>query len=102
MATTAKPMTKSQIMSHFAQKFEMSKKNVVELFDELTSLATTETKKAGSFTLPGMGKFSKTNRKARIGRNPATGESINIPAKTVVKFKLAKAFQEQVVPPKKK
>jgi DNA-binding protein HU-beta len=97
-----KPMTKSQIIAHFATKFELPKKQVVALFDELTDLAIAQTKKAGSFTIPGIGKLSKVKRKARKGRNPATGEVIKIPAKTVVKARLAKACQEAIVPPKAK
>ena len=99
---TKTPMTKAKIIAHFAEKFEMPKKQVVELFDELTALAAKEAKSAGAFTVPGIGKLSLTKRKARMGRNPATGEAIKIPAKTVVKMRLSKGFQETVVPPKKK
>jgi DNA-binding protein HU-beta len=101
MATAKKPMTKSQIVTHFATKFEMPKKGAAAILEELASLAASETKKIGAFTIPGIGKLSKTRRKARKGRNPATGEAIKIPAKTVVKARLAKAFKEAVVPPKK-
>jgi len=68
----------------------------------MASLAVSETKKAGSFTIPGVGKLVLQKRKARKGRNPATGESINIPAKTVVKMRIAKACKEAIVPPKRK
>ena len=64
-------------------------------------LATAETKKAGVFTFPGIGKLVLSKRKARKGRNPATGEEINIPAKTVVKMRIAKACKEAIVPPQK-
>jgi DNA-binding protein HU-beta len=70
--------------------------------EALATLATKETKSGGQFVIPGIGKAVKANRKARVGRNPQTGEAINIPAKTVVKFRLAKAFKDAVVPPKKK
>ncbi len=101
MATTKKPMTKSQIVGYFAEKFELTKKQAGVMIDELASLAALETKKTGVFTIPGVGKLSKTRRKARKGRNPATGETIKIPAKTVVKMRLTKSFKETVVPPKK-
>ena len=101
MATAKKPMTKAQIVSHFAAKFELTKKQAISIFDELIELAASETKKVGAFTFPGIGKVSKNKRKARKGRNPATGEAIKIPAKTVVKMRLSKSFSENVVPPKK-
>jgi len=96
-----KPMTKSQIVSHFAGKFELSKKASAAILDEVAALAVSETKKNGSFTLPGIGKLVLVKRQARIGRNPATGAEINIPAKTVVKMRIAKACKEAIVPPKK-
>ncbi len=96
-----KPMTKSQILTHFAEKFELSKRAASEVIDELGALAVSETKKAGSFTLPGIGKLVLAKRKARMGRNPATGEAIKIPAKTVVKMRVAKAAKEAIVPGKK-
>jgi DNA-binding protein HU-beta len=95
-------MTKSQIVAHLAEKAEIQKKAVVALLEELVSLATKEAKSGGQFVIPGLGKAVKANRKARMGRNPQTGEAIKIPAKTVVKFRLAKAFKDAVVPPKKK
>jgi DNA-binding protein HU-beta len=96
-----KPLTKSQIASHFAGKFELSKKTAVAIIEEVAALAIAETKKSGVFTLPGIGKLVLSKRKARKGFNPATGEQINIPAKTVVKMRIAKACKEAVVPPKK-
>ena len=96
-----KPLTKSQVVSHFSEKFEVSKKTAVAIVEEVAALAIAETKKAGSFTLPGVGKLVLSRRKARKGFNPATGERINIPAKTVVKMRLAKACKEAIVPPKK-
>ena len=68
--------------------------------DSLTTIAYRETKKKGSFTLPGMGKLVLVKRKARMGRNPATGETIKIKAKTVVKFRVAKACKDTIIPPK--
>jgi len=96
-----KPMTKAQIVSFFAKKFDLSKKTASSVIDEVAELAKAETKKVGSFTLPGVGKSVLVKRKARVGRNPATGEAINIPAKTVVKIRVAKAFKDAIVPPKK-
>jgi DNA-binding protein HU-beta len=96
-----KPLTKSQIASHFAGKFELSKKTAAAIVEEVAALAIAETKKAGVFTLPGIGKLVLSKRKARKGFNPATGEQINIPAKTVVKMRIAKACKEAIVPPKK-
>ena len=90
-------MTKSQIMTALADKTGMSKKEVNGFMDALTALAYAETKKNGEFVLPGFGKLVKANRKARVGRNPATGEEIKIPAKTVVKFRLAKAAKDAIL-----
>ena len=91
----AKAMSKTAIISHFAKKFDLKKKDAVAIFEELAALAYKEAKNA--FTLPGIGKLVLVNRKARIGRNPKTGEAIQIPAKTVVKFRVAKACKEAVL-----
>jgi DNA-binding protein HU-beta len=96
-----KLMTKSLIVSQFAGKFGLSKKAAAAIIDEVAALAVSETKKTGSFTLPGIGKLVLVKRKARMGRNPATGAAIKIPAKTVVKMRIAKAAKEAIVPPKK-
>jgi DNA-binding protein HU-beta len=101
MPAPKKPVTKSQIVAHFAKKFELSKKAASSIIDEMAMLAIAETKKAGAFTFPGVGKLVLVKRKARKGRNPATGEEINIPAKTVVKMRIAKACKDAIVPPKK-
>ena len=95
-------MTKSQIVAHLAEKTEIQKKTVATVLEELVTLATKEAKSGGQFVIPGLGKAVKADRKARTGRNPQTGEAIKIPATTVVKFRLAKAFKDAVVPPKKK
>ena len=94
-------MTKSQIVSYFATKFVLSKKAASAMLEEVAALAVSETKKTGSFTLPGIGKLVLIKRKARMGRNPATGATIKIPAKTVVKMRIAKAAKEAIVPGKK-
>lgn len=101
MAEQKKPLTKAQIVAHFAMKFGLTKKQTADILDELISLAIDQTKKIGSFTLPGIAKISKVKRKARKGRNPATGEEIKIPAKTVAKIRLFKACAEAIVPSKK-
>jgi len=93
-----KSMSKSATIAHFAKKFDMKKKDVSAMFDELAHLAYKEAKNA--FTIPGIGKLVLVNRKARLGRNPKTGETIQIPAKTVVKFRVAKACKEAVLPKK--
>ena len=76
MPTSKKPITKNQIVTHFAEKFEISKKAAASIIDEYAALATAETKKKGAFVLPGIGKSVLVKRKARQGRNPATGETI--------------------------
>lgn len=93
-----KAMSKTEIVAHFAKKFDMKKKTAAMIFEELATLAYKEAKNA--FTLPGIGKLVLVNRKARMGRNPKTGEAIMIPAKTVVKFRVAKACKEAVLPKK--
>jgi DNA-binding protein HU-beta len=98
----AKLMTKTQVVAHLAEKVELPKKTVATVLEELVALATKEAKAKGQFVVPGMGKAVKAARKARVGRNPQTGEAIKIPARTVVRFRLAKAFKDAIVPPKKK
>ena len=97
-----KVMTKAQVVAHLSAKVEAPKKTVASVLDELVTLATKEAKATGQFVVPGLGKAVKAARKARMGRNPQTGAAIKIPAKTVVRFRLAKAFKDAVVPPKKK
>jgi DNA-binding protein HU-beta len=100
MAAAKKVLTKGQVVSSFAEKFEISKKTAASIIEEYAALAIAETKKKGAFVLPGIGKSVLVKRKARIGRNPQTGEEIKIPAKTVVKIRPAKAFKEAIVPAK--
>ncbi len=90
-----KAMSKSQIAAHVASKFDLKKKVAVGILEEMANLAYREAK--NSFTLPGIGKLVLVDRKARQGRNPATGETIQIPAKTVVKFRVAKAAKEAIL-----
>lgn len=96
-----KPMTKSQFVSLIAEKAGITKAAADGILDIIATTAVNETKKNGQFVLPGLGKLVKSQRKARMGRNPQTGVAIKIPAKTVVKFRVAKACKDAVVPPKK-
>ena len=100
MAAQKKVLTKGQIVTYFAETFEISKKAAASVIEEFAALAIAETKKKGAFVLPGIGKSVLVKRKARMGRNPATGKAIKIPAKTVVKIRPAKAFKEAIVPGK--
>ncbi len=95
----AKPLTKSQIATAVAETAGITKKQATDAIAALVGLAYKNAKIG--FTVPGLGKLVLVNRKARMGRNPATGESIKIPAKKVVKFRLAKACKDAIVPPKK-
>ena len=91
----AKAMTKSQIVACVAETAEISKKQAVAAIEALVGLAYKNAK--NSFTLPGLGKLVLVNRKARLGRNPATGETIKIKAKRVVKFRVAKAAKDAIL-----
>lgn len=96
-AAPAKALTKTQLISHLAEKSELPKKKVSELLDELTALAYKEAKKDHGFTLPGFGKLVVAKRKARMGRNPQTGEAIKIPAKKGLKFRVSKQAKDAVL-----
>jgi len=91
----AKAMSKSQTAAHLAEKVGTTKKAAGELLEALAHLAHKEAK--NTFTIPGIGKLVLVNRKARMGRNPQTGEAIKIPAKRVVKFRVAKACKVAVL-----
>jgi DNA-binding protein HU-beta len=90
-------MTKSQLVSELEDKLGMTKKDVAAFLELLVNTAFKEAKRKGEFTLPGLGKLVKVNRKARMGRNPATGATIKIPAKTVLKFRIAKTAKDAVL-----
>jgi DNA-binding protein HU-beta len=96
-----KVMTKAQLVTLVADKAGFTKATANQVLDLIAATAVAETKKNGQFIIPGIGKAVKASRKARMGRNPQTGAAIKIPAKTVVKFRVAKAFKDAVVPPKK-
>src|SRR6266576_6505294 len=93
-----KPLTKTKIVGHLAEKVGTPKKTAAMFFDELFKLAVREAKgAAGKFVIPGIGRVVKAHRKARIGRNPQTGEQIKIKAKTVVRLRPSKAFKDAVL-----
>ena len=96
-----KRMTQTAIVKELAETTGVNNKVAKQFMESLADLAIRETKKNGVFILPGIGRLVRADRKARIGRNPATGESIKIPAKKVVKFRLAKSVKEAIIPPKK-
>jgi DNA-binding protein HU-beta len=94
----AKPMSKSKIVSHISEKLGTSKKVAAQFFEELFKLAVKECKgSAGKFVIPNIGRAVKAHRKARMGRNPQTGEAIKIKAKTVVRLRAAKAFKDSIL-----
>ena len=94
----AKQMTKSELIAALAEKNDLTKKQIASVLESLTEIAYKEAEKG--FTLPGIGKLVMVRRKARMGRNPATGAVIQIPAKTVLKFRIAKAAKDAIVPAK--
>ena len=98
----AAKMTQSQLVKELAEAVATSGKVAKAFVENYAAIAVRETKKSGVFVLPGIGRLVRVDRKARMGRNPATGETIKIPAKKVVKFRVAKSVKETIVPPKKK
>jgi DNA-binding protein HU-beta len=98
-----KKLTQTQFITELAEAdgINVTKKQAKAMVDKYSDIAIRETKKNGVFVLPGIGRLVRQERKARIGRNPATGEKIKIAAKKVVKFRLAKAVKDAIVPPKK-
>lgn len=98
---TSKKMSKTQLTQALADAAGSNKKEAAAFLENLVAIAYKETKKNGEFTIPGIGKLVKASRKARTGRNPATGEAIKIAAKTVVKFRVAKAAKDSVLGAKK-
>ena len=100
MAAATK-MTQAQTVAALAESQSVSKKEAKAFLESIAALAVKQTKKTGEFTIPGIGKLVKSERKARWGRNPATGEKIRIKARKVVKFRVAKAAKDAIVPPKK-
>lgn len=97
-----KKMTQTQLVKEIATATGISNKQAKAVLDKYVEIAIAQTKKVGVCVLPGIGRLKKVERKARTGRNPATGATIKIPAKKVVKLTLAKALKDAIVPPKKK
>ncbi len=93
----AKGMNKSQVLNALAEKLGKTRKEAGEVLETIVNLAYSQTKSAGEFTIPGLGKLQKKHRAARMGRNPATGAQVSIPAKTVVKFRVAKAAKDAIL-----
>jgi DNA-binding protein HU-beta len=98
----AAKMTQSQLVKELAEASGTNGKVAKTFVESFAAIAVRETKKNGLFVLPGIGRLVRVDRKARMGRNPATGEAIKIPAKKVVKFRVAKIVKDAIVPPKKK
>src|SRR5262245_1367799 len=96
----ARRMGKSELFSHFAERFEVKRTQARDFFDEMTTVSETELDRSGELVRPGMGKVFVQKRKARLGRKPATGEAIRIPAKSVVKARIAKQRKDAVLPKK--
>jgi DNA-binding protein HU-beta len=96
-SSSGKAMTKMEIAAHMAELHDMKKSEARDFIANFVALAATEVKKNGAFAIPGLGKFVKKRRKARMGRNPATGEKIKIKAKTVVKARVSKTFKDEVL-----
>jgi len=95
-----KRMSQSEVINHFAERTGMKRAQIKEIFEELANLASSEVTTNGEFVLPGFGKLVRSERKAREGRNPATGATIQIPAKTTLKFRVGKAMKDTVLPKK--
>ena len=99
--SSGKKMSKTQLATELAEATGTNRKTASQFIESLGEIAYREAKKNGEFTIPGIGKLVKQQRKAREGRNPATGETIKIPAKTVIKFRVAKAAKDSVLGTKK-
>jgi DNA-binding protein HU-beta len=93
-------MTKTQLVRHLAERMGANNKTAAAFLENLADTAIKETKKSGVFVVPGLGRLVKAHRKARMGRNPQTGEPIQIKAKTVVKFRVAKSAKDAIAPKK--
>lgn len=97
MLVNGKPLTKSQLSTSLAEEAGITKATAKTVIDAMASIACAEVKEKGEFTIPGIGKLVISNRSARMGRNPATGEVISIPARKVLKFRVAKACKDSVL-----
>jgi len=101
LAKPSKKISKSELVRTMAENLELPNKQLASILDLLARTAVEETKINGEFTIPGIGKLVKAERKARLGRNPQTGEAIQIGAKTTVKFRVGKAIKDAIVPSRK-
>lgn len=97
MPSTGKPLTKVEIINALAKTTGFTKKDVGLVLDELAKLAYCEVKKNKKFTLPGIAIMKIVHRKAKVGRNPATGQQITIPARNVIKINVAKPCRDAVL-----
>ncbi len=94
-----KPLTKAKTIEALSEETGLSKKEITKVLETLADLAHKQA--VAGFTIPNIGKLVVVDRKARKGRNPATGETIDIPAKKVLKFRIAKAAKDATTPAKK-
>jgi DNA-binding protein HU-beta len=95
--TIKKVMTQSQVITHFVEQTSLDRAQVQNMFQELSRLAAREVRESGEFVLPGFGKLMRTQRAARLGRNPATGATIQIPARTTLKFRVGRVMKDTVL-----
>ncbi len=102
MSEKGKPMTKAQLISTLSEKLGMTQKDVKHFLSTFNEIIYKETKKNGGFSIPGLGKFVLLKRKAWKGRNPLTGETVTVPAKNVVKFRVSKTCKDAIAPSKPK
>jgi|ERR1700681_1270589 DNA-binding protein HU-beta len=98
----AEKMTQARLVRALAESCEVSNRVSKEFLEKLAKTAIKEVKTNGVFVVPGLGRLVRSERKARVGRNPATGATINIPARKVVKFRVAKAVKDAIMAPKGK
>jgi DNA-binding protein HU-beta len=97
----AERMTQTQLVRAMAESCELSNRVARQFLENLATTAIKEVKKHGVFVIPGLGRLVRVERKARVGRNPATGAAINIPAKKVVRFRVAKSVKDAIMVPVK-
>jgi DNA-binding protein HU-beta len=97
----AERMTQTQLVRTMAESCELSNRVARQFLENLAATAIKEVKKHGVFVIPGLGRLVRVERKARVGRNPATGATINIPAKKVVRFRVTKSVKDAIMAPAK-
>ena len=99
MAAAAARMTQTQLVKEVALSAGIANKAAKQILETIASIAVRETKKNGVFVVPGIGRLVRVERKARMGRNPVTGEAVQLPAKKTIRFRIAKAVRDAAVPP---